>query len=380
MKLPKGQIARAGRVSFGDASVSVCEEGISAARATGGHEGVKAWELQFKREVFTRVVQTLRHIGWDCAMPPIDPHSVKHYGGDVARWSAQRKRDCSKGDLKGELEISGRSISFKMWQGVNTPTRPDHGGKYEHDLEGCMPYMLRIEMERTRRRIRNYLCNVFTDYTFDSKHRSIYNKPMQFTAIERIHQHYAESCHFKGDWALQLEKYSSPGMVGCFNSNRKSNDNVLLEHGQRVWFADYQGRICEGTAFYNINNMWWVVTGRYDYANKGCFEIYAKCPDNPRVKRNARQRRKKLESLLSKATAAMHFERAAKLRDILFQKNDAVFMIFHKEKDVFFGPNYCGYTTDTTQAGKYTQDELKPYLNGGLETECFKAIEIRASA
>lgn len=62
---------------------------------------------------------------------------------------------------------------------MNTPTRPDHGGRYESNLEACMPYVLRLEMERTRRRIRDYLCNVFSGYTFDSKSRSIYRKPLE---------------------------------------------------------------------------------------------------------------------------------------------------------------------------------------------------------
>lgn len=368
MMRAKGQIERAGSVSFGDASLSVWEEGISDARKTGGYAGVQAWELAFKRDVFARIVQTLRRLGWVCAVPP------KEETQNSASF-ALNFRSCSKGDIKGELHISGCHISFDMWQGVNTPTRSDHGGRYERDLEGCMPYRLRLEMERTRRRIRDYLCNVFTAYAFDPKHRSIYRKPLAMTAMQRIEQHYAESCHFKGDWAKQLKEYGTPMMTQCFNGNRKSADGVMLEHGQRVWFADRKGRICEGTALYNINSMWWIVTGKYDYTNEACFHIYAKCPESPCVKRNAEIRRKRLEQEMNKAVARMDFKRAEVLKGVLFPTGP-LYAIWHKEKSVFFAISYCGYRDSLADAGKYTRDELKPYLNGALETERFKAIPI----
>ena len=356
---PKGTIAREGRVSFGDASVSVWEESIPSPRGPGGFKARDAWELAFKRQVFARIVQTLNRLGWTVEQPAIKPHDVKHYGGQVSRWASERRRNCSKGDLKGELEVSGRTIKFEMWQGVNTPTRPDHGGRYESDKEGCMPYVLRLEMERTRRRIRDYLCNVFDCYIFDSTHRSIYGRPLQFTAMELIAQSYAESWHFKGDMAAYLKKN---GYDKLPSYNCTSRDKGTIEHGARVWFKDWHGRVCEGIAYYNINNMWWVVTGRYDRRNISTGDIWVKCPENPRVKRNERQRRKRLEGLLANAVKAMDFDRAKLLKGILWPEPEPLFHII--KKGAYFGPNYCGYTTDPVDAGKYTKAELKPYADG----------------
>ncbi len=356
---PKGTIAREGVVSFGDASLAVWEDSIPSANSVDGFKKRDAWELAFKRQVFARIVQTLRRLGWTVAQPPLNPHYVKHYGGRVARWASERHRDCSKGDLKGELEVSGRSITFKMWQGVNTPTRPDHGGRYESNLEGCMPYVLRLEMERTRRRIRDYLCNVFDGYTFDSNRRSIYRKPLQFTAMELIEQSYAESWHFKGDMAAYLKK---DGYKELPSYNCTSRDGQRIQHGQRVWFKDWNGRVCEGIAYYNINNMWWVVTGRYDRRNISTGDIWVKCPENPRVKRNERQRRKRLEALLAQATKAMDFDRAKLIKGILWPEPQQLFHII--KKGAYFRPNYSGYTDDPIDAGKYTKAELKPYADG----------------
>lgn len=313
MLTPKGQIDRQGVVCFGDASLSVWEEGLRTARDVGGYAGERAWEAAFKRQVFARIVQTLRRIGW-MVEPWVDGSKY-----DCKSFALSR-RTCCKGELKGELEVSGRSISFKMWQGVNTPTRPDHGGRYESNLEGCMPYVLRLEMERTRRRIRDYLCNVFSGYTFDIKSRSIYSKPLAKTAMERIEERYAESCHFKGDMAAYLK---CNGYQDLPSYNRTSSDGKLLEHGQRVWTTDRRGRWIEGTALYNINSMWWVVTGRYDYTNQSASELRTTPPENPREKQNQDKRRKRLERLLADAVKIMDFDRAKVLKGILYPQPGA---------------------------------------------------------
>ena len=372
MKTPKGQITREGVVSFGDASLSVWEETMPSLNTAADHKKRDAWELAFKRQVFARIIQALNRLGWTVAQPPIKPHDVKHYGGAVARWASERRRDCSKGELKGELEVSGRSITFKMWRGVNTPTRPDHGGRYESDLEGCMPYVLRLEMERTRRRIRDYLCNVFDGYEFDSKHRTIYRCPLQFTALELIEQSYAESWHFKGDMADYLKKN---GYKELPSYNCTSRDGQRIQHGQRVWFKDWNGRIGEGIAYYNSNNMWWVVTGRYDRRNIGTGDIWVKCPENPRVKRNERQRRKRLEQELAKAVSAMEFDRAKLLKSILWPEQEPLFYILKGSH--YFGPNYSGYTSNPIEAGKYTKAELKPYA-GDIARGSLRAVLVAA--
>lgn len=368
---PKGQIDRTGTVNFGDASLNVWEEGIREARSAGGYAGEKAWERQFKRRVFARIVQTLNRLGWTCVVPE---EYVKQYGLSFAR----DRRECHKGDLKGWLDLSGRTIKFEMWQGVNTPTRPDHGGRYEHNKEGCMPYVLRLEMERTRRRIRDYLCNVFAGYVFEEKSRSTFRKPLEQTALEQIQDHYAESWHFKGDMADYLKRN---GYERLPSYNAMSRDGVMIEHGQRVWFYDeYTGRMKTGTAYYNINNMWWVVTGKYDYTNIHNGAIYTSCPGDPRVKNNDRIRRKRLEDELANAIKAMNFKRAETLKNILFPTNEPLYLILNKKERIYFAPNYCGYRSSPIDAGKYTRAELKPYFPGGvLETDELRAVLVEAA-
>lgn len=356
------RIAREGRVQFGDASLSVWEEGISAARAADGYKAETEWEHRFKKEVFLRIIQMLNRLGWTCTVPK---EYIKQYGLDFAR----SLRECSKGDLRGWLDISGRAINFEMWQGVNTPTRPDHGGRYESNKEAIAPYLLRLEMYRTRNRIRDYLCNVFSGYHFDPKHYSIYHKKLQHTAMEQIQQRYADSRHFKGDWPAYLAKER------WMDGNRKSADGALLDHGQRVWLADRKGRIVTGIAYYNINNMWWVQLGKYDYTNEAGSRLYTNPPENLRAKRNKDLRRQRLAEELAKAVHAMNYERAAKLRDITYPKDEPIFTVWHKDHQAYHCTNFRGYTNDITLAGRFTRTELRGYDNEQNEIRPAKAAQ-----
>lgn len=297
-----GRMDRDGTVVFHDASIHIWEEGLRAARDAGGWDGEKRWEQQFKRDVFARIVQTLNRLGWS-----VGP-GVHIFTGNNARY-------CRKGDLQADLRLFGRHIELEFFQNVNAPDRPDHDGRYQRDQERHMPYLMRIEMERTRRRIRDYLCNVFTGYVFKPVATS---RSTGAAALELIEQSYRESSHFKGD----LTKYT------ISDYNNRSADNGVVEHGARVWFADRKGRIVTGTAYYNINNMWWVVTGRYDHTNVASFELYMQLPDNARVKRNGPLRRRRLEAELASAIGAMKFERAELLRDLLFPDNPELFNVW----------------------------------------------------
>ena len=315
-----GQIERVGRVNFTDAGLAVWEEGISEARSAGGMNGARNWELQFKRDVFKRVIQTLNRLGWSVTMPEIDPHDVMHYGGNVARWASERRRLCSKGDLKADLEISGRHIELKMFQSINCPTRPDHEGRYEWNKEACMPYVIRLEMERTRRRIRDYLCNVFSGYTFKpSKISSPNPDPLVF---------------FNDGWDGEYEKtrgthrfdrgadgWPSDKELGSWN--RIDKDGVRLNHGAVRWFRDDKGRLLRGRVYGGINGQWLCVygTGKKDYTHKSANEFFTYREGETKFKEpDTRIRAKRLSSELDKAIKSMSFERAAVLRDVLYTK------------------------------------------------------------
>ena len=287
------QIDREGRVVFHDASLHVWEEDVD--------------ETSFKKDVFKRIVQTLNRLGFTCIVPQ---DQIKDYGYSFATLS----RYCVKGNLKADLSLGGRHIELKFFQNVNAPDRPDHEGRYQSDKEGHMPYLMRLEMERARRKIRDYLCNVFSGYVFKTDRidgRSNKRGPKHLTAMEWLQGCYETSCHFKGD----LNSYE------ISDYNNKSADGSRVNHGQRVWFADRKGRICTGVAYYNINSMWWVVTGKYDVSNEACSRLYTAPPSDIRRKRNSALRERVLKSLLAKSIKAEEFEKSILFRDLLSLDN-----------------------------------------------------------
>ena len=330
-----GRINRAGNINFGDASLSIWEEGI---RAAGNYQAEKAWNRQFKREVFARVVQTLHRIGW--TVGPWDK-------ADQYKVIALNHRTCSKGDLKGELDVSGRCIKFEMWQDV-TPSENSNGGCYDFSREARMPYLLRLEMERTRRRIRDYLLNVLTDYEFKPSEPKIGINGA--TALEYAKHSQRSSCHYVE--RLGRASFNSP-------DNGFTRDGVAIEDGANVYAITSTGRVIYGAAYYSLNGRWMVVTGTHGIEWADHRELYAACPGDPRVKRNSDQRRRRLEGELAKAIKAMNFERATVLRDILFPGKPALFAIWNAQHSLYHRAGTRGYTSDLSAAGKFTADEVR---------------------
>ncbi|MGM9458201.1 hypothetical protein, partial [Lacticaseibacillus rhamnosus] len=86
---------------FGDATLSIWEEGLG-----GTWSERQAWERQFKRDVFSRIVQTLNRLGYTV-------------GPNTYIFTDNNNRYARKGDLRADLKLSGRSISLEFFQNVN---------------------------------------------------------------------------------------------------------------------------------------------------------------------------------------------------------------------------------------------------------------------
>ena len=302
MTMTRGRIERTGSIRFGDASMGICE--VGAPRGSTWDES-KAWERQFKRDVFARIVQTLNRLGWT-----VEPNTYI--------FTDNNNRYCRKGNLRADLKLSGRCIEFNMFQNVNAPNRPDHGGRYEFGKELLMPYVMRLEMERTRARIRNYLCNVFTGYEFQPPRISSPNPdPLAYfnaTWDSEYEKHHGIHRFKRGEdgWPSELE-------IGSWD--RKDHDGSLLNHGDVRWLRTRNGRLLRGRVYGGINGMWMFVFGPghrdHKHESAGKFFTY-RHGETPRKLVAENVRRNRLESELKKAIETMNFERAATLRDLIF--------------------------------------------------------------
>ncbi|MFX1675171.1 UvrB/UvrC motif-containing protein [Paraburkholderia sp. A2WS-5] len=310
MPLTKGRIERTGRIVFHDASLHVWEEGLMDARKAGGWEAEQQWERQFKRDVFARIVQMLNRLGWTV----MEQKRI---------FTSNNSRYCRKGDLRADIKLCGRHIEFDMFQNVNAPTRPDHGGRYEFNQESLMPYLMRLEMERTRTRIRDYLCNVFTGYEFEPpKVKSPNPDPLAY---------------FNDSWDGEYEKKRGihrfkrgadgwPSEHEINSWSRKDKDGALLNHGEVRWMRDRKGRVIRGRVYGGINGMWLFVygPGERDHTHEpaGRFFTY-RAGETSRKQFDARESRNRIERDLAIAVKTMRFERAAVLRDVLVKLGGA---------------------------------------------------------
>ncbi|WP_256775461.1 MULTISPECIES: UvrB/UvrC motif-containing protein [unclassified Stenotrophomonas] len=295
-------LARNGSVCFNDASLSVWEEPGRAAMDND------AWESAIKKDVFARIVQQLNRMGWTCEVPA---EMVNRYSLSFAR----NYRSCRKGDLHGELRLGGRHIEFAMWQELHNVSNRN-GGRYDFDKEQRMPYLLRLQMQITRCRLRDYLVNVFDGYVFTPERVSSPNPdPLAY---------------FNASWDGEYEKRRGthrfergpdgwPSERAISSWDRKDADGRPLSHGEVRWMRDRQGRLRRGRVYGGINGMWMLVygPGPRDHTHESARNFFTYAPDMPRKQVPEHHRKKRLQAELARAVSAMNFERAAVLREVL---------------------------------------------------------------
>ncbi|WP_211109550.1 hypothetical protein [Azospirillum tabaci] len=323
---------RPGSIRIHDSSIGIWEEGVN--------------EKEFQRRVFGPLIRFLRDDGWSVR---VDQKTKKHY-----RLLSPRTRRCRFGDLEAMLELRGRHISFEMFQSVANR----NGGRGGFDKLERMPFLLRMRCIATMRKVTTFL-RARHGYSVElPSATSLELQPGGMTAPQFVAAKNAED---KWRFKQELGRAAWGG-----DYDRKSADGVLLEHGQPVYLLDRAGRWLRGTAFYNINNIWWVATGPYSVISKSCSELRTTPPENLRRKANQHERRHRLERELSKATTSMDFQRAALLKGILFG-DQPLYRIWAKDKEAWYRACARGYTSDAAQAGLYTEDEARRQVGSSNE-------------
>lgn len=294
-------------------------------------------DATFKTEIFDGVIRLLRSRGWIVTR---DAHTHRHY-----RCLSKNHRLARKGNLRAALRLGGRSIEFECW--AETWRKDNQNGhRYDFDKRWRLDYIDRLRLDLEERAIIAWLSkasSVTVSRSVPSPSKGA------ITAIAFIEDGYAKSWH--SDKELGRPKCNQ----AC---NAKSRDGFQIEHGATVWTTDLKGRIVRGTAYCNINNMWWVVTGPHGLLNKGCHQIYVEQPEDLRRKRNGRERRNRLERELAQAVSSHHSGRAETLKRIIFG-DEPIYRIWSRKNSSFYAPQYCGYTTDENRAGRYTRAEAE---------------------
>jgi len=291
----------------------------------------------FHSEIFAGIIRHMRSRGWTVGQ---DRQVAKHY-----RLIRKNFRLARQGAFKASLQISGRHIEIAFWAETWKADNPN-GHRYDFDKRQRLSHMDRRRLTVEERAIIRWIGT--TAAVAVSQPTPMPSSGL-VTATEYVQAQYAESWH--SDKAL--------GRPICrHDSNRKSADGELIEHGQIVWSTDSKGRIIRGTALYSINNTWWIITGPHGILSTSCWKIFTRQPSDLRRKRNDRLRRGRLEAEIAWAIARDDFTRAATLRKVAFG-SAPIYRIWSRDKGLYYGPQCCGYTPDISRAGRYTREEAE---------------------
>ena len=286
----------------------------------------------FRPEVYGALIRQMRRRCWSIGRNDQTHRRFRILSPD--------QRVGARGTILCDIEISGHVVKVEFWS-TRAKQSNGNGRRYDFDKMKLMSKLDRLRVECEFRRIIAWLETVAP---VEVKRRDDQDLP----PMKRIEKGYAESWHSD-------KKLGRP--VCNYDHNRKSADGQLLEHGQTVWIPDNKGRLLRGIAFYNINNMWWVVAGGVLF-NKGCFDIFAAAPGDLRKKRNERASRKRLEAELQVAVQRMDYQRAQILKALIFG-TDQTYMIWARGHRAYYRSQYAGYSSDTAGAGRYTKAEAE---------------------
>lgn len=299
-------IRRKGTIGFSDASIRVNDQ-------TGDFKNGFDAEPILKAQLVLRLVAYLKSQGWSFHVPYDDYAYLEHGSSSRgAKRFAEKHRKGIKDGLEIEVAASGAGLDIDFWENVTDHTADNsNGGRYVFDKESKMPYRQLCRFRATKLKIITFL-TTYHDYTVMENARPLF--PKRHTGLELVQQDYDESCHRDGSdiWNANLQRICE--------YNAKSADGHQIEHGSMIWTRNYHGRWVYGRAMYNINNMWWVLSGKWDRYNKANFEIYTEKPADLNVRVSREKATRSLESKIKKAVDNKDFLLAHKFQTALDQQ------------------------------------------------------------
>lgn len=290
------------------------------------------WEKQFIKNLMNPIADLLKQLNFKLQKQDyIFNYPQNKYG--------------RKGDLRLDLKQMGRSIDLEFFQNVNAPNRPDHGGRHEFNKMELMPYLMKKEVLRVFNHVIRYLTEN-TQIVASEKRKTRASVGPGFGQIT------------VEEWMAIHAGQHDNGLH--YEYNCTSADKQVLASGDRVYFYDRKGRIRTGIARYNINNMWWVITGKYNFTNEGGSDLYKTCPGDVRIKENKGSRKRKLSQMKFNCEMQGNLKRAAQIKTILDREyGDIGLLVTRDQARAYF--EKCGLKYN--QITRYQFDQLRKRLN-----------------
>ncbi len=195
---------------------------------------------------------------------------------------------------RGDLELYAHRYpaGFEIMFFQNVVIENKSGGRYDFDKFQKMPYMIRLRFMKYRDKIIALLKSVE-----DLKDES---KADPRLAEEWIKARYVEEWHHEQkDMNFLLSDLDGQTQESY---NGRDRDEKTLHNGDVKYFRHWDGRLYRGRVYHNINNMWWVILGRFTVRNVASFELFDLTPEDnrrrqakPRIPEAYQKRRQAIE-------------------------------------------------------------------------------------
>ncbi|PUA17309.1 hypothetical protein [Glaciimonas sp. PCH181] len=259
----------------------------------------------------------------------------------------------NKGALEFNLNLCGRHLEIIFFQNVVRENRA--GGEYDFDKREKMPFLIGMQYELERAKIATLMAGL--GYALQVKVKRQGMAEITHRRDELAEQH-------RGIYDKQPESR---------NSTTATKDTV--RDGDAIYFRNHDKRWFSGTAYYHINNMWWVLLPCGEVMNIASFELRHTAPEAGLKGQhfNDDDRKKKQMAAIHQAVARKNMRKIEVLRASLTPENSYyVLSLKHTNRTdahiTLWGQSGCGYRYSIAAAGKYSRDEIMAHLghyNGG---------------
>ncbi len=175
---------------------------------------------------------------------------------------------------RGDLEFYAEKYpgGFKIGFFQNVVHENSHGGKYDFDKFRKMPYMIQLQYKKYMNQLIRLLKGITDVKDITSRSPKL--------AEEWIKCRYVESCHHEQkdtDFDLRiLDGQTQPPYNGM------DRDKKTIRNGDIKYFRGRDGYLYRGRVYHDLNNMWWVIMGKYTVRKAAAFELFDLGPDDKR--------------------------------------------------------------------------------------------------
>lgn len=233
------------------------------------------------------VFEKLRALLWRRGFAlKIDPHIKKDYPS-LAK--TKEYYHAQKGKLEARLECHRAISHIEFYQ--NVVFENPAGGQYDFDRVQKMPYLVRVLFLLERGRITSLLKSLGLADTSD---------PTTFPTPNHEVMHRIKTCgHWHGE-----DLFGWRPRPGSYGADKERNSKQLLPGETKFYYHWATKRLSRGVIWYNLNNMWYVVSGN-QVKNIANFDLFDFSPDLPRRRAMPTEPERRRENLTSKLTATI---------------------------------------------------------------------------